>query len=647
MIDQNLKNKLRPGKKLYNNLRDALKRRLQMSQQAMSKRYEALAKAEERFGAYLPTKTNDALRKQDREQSGTMGYTTIEIPYSYATVMAAHTYISSVFLSRSPVMQIQGRHGESEEQLLAMEAMLDYQLQVGQMSVPLFLWLFDPLKYGMGIISPYWDKEYVRRRETVKQPKTFLGMPLPGTEQEITRVVETPGYQGNKLFNVRPQDFFPDTRVALWNFQRGEFVGRYVEIPWHEILAGERAGRYINVDVLKENLRKSAQSADAGANGVTRDQGGRNTELPDADGDLSWYEDDTLAPMVKGHELLVRVEPSAWGLGTESACELWAFTITTDDTILEAAPLGTLSTRFPMELIEFEPEAYSLFAPGLMERQQPLNDVMSWLFNVHMYNVRASINNQFIVDPSMVVMKDFENPAPGKLLRLKPEAYGRDVRAALTQLQVADVTRANIGDSQFVMDMLQRVAGVNDSIMGMIQQGGRRTAAEVRTSTSFGISRLKTVCEFISYQGFTPLVQQLIQQTQLSYDTTLKLRVAGDTAAFAPQILNVDPQAIAGFYDFVPVDGTLPIDRFALVQSWNGLLQTMGSNPALLAQYDMGKIFGWIAKLAGIRNLQQMKFNVQVRPDEQLAMQAQAGNVVPMKPPTGLPPQMPGMGQAG
>lgn len=648
MIASSLTRALRPGQELYRRLSDALWRRLHSSQREMSARYEQMAKNEERFSVYVPATEADKKRERKREQEGQMNYRTLEIPYSYATLMATHTYLSTVFLARNPAFQVQGRHGESEQQTQAMEALLDYQVQVGEMLVPLYFWLLDPGKYGFGVVGHYWDREVLRTRQTLKVPRTFLGLPLPGTEQEVTKVTETTAYEGSRLYNVRPQDWFPDPRVALWNFQRGEFVGRYTEIAWHEVTEGERTGRYINVDVLRKNLKNETGNAVVD---MSRDQGGRSSTLPDADADWAWYQDDAVAAKVKAHEIIVRLSPKEWGLGEENGHELWVFTRTTDGILIEAAPMQSASTKFPFDILIAEPDAYNLFAPSLLERLQPLNDVVSWLINTHMYNVRASINNQFIIDPSMVMMKDIENPEPGKAIRLKPTAYGKDVRMALTQLQVADITRSHIQDSQVMIDFLQRVSGVNDSIMGMVgEQGGRRTATEVRTSTTFGINRLKTVCEFASAMGFSPLTQKLIQNTQSNYDAKMKLRLVGDIAALSPQVLQVDPQSIIGFYDFVPVDGALPIDRFAQFQMWNNMLGQMARVPAILMQYDIGKIFAWVARLGGIRNLQQMR--VQVVPDAALATQAQAGNVVPLREAAGVPttpqprPQAPGMGSA-
>jgi hypothetical protein len=223
-------------------------------------------------------------------------------------------------------------------------------------------------------------------------------------------------------------------------------------------------------------------------------------------------------------------------------------------------------------------------------------------------------------------MKDVENPEPGKQIRLKPSAYGKDVRTVISQLQTLDVTARHPQDVILIQQFVQRVTGVNDTVMGMINQGDRTTATEVRHSTTFGINRLKTQCEWYSTVGWGPLCQKLIQRTQQYYSRTKQIRLVGDILQFGPQFLEVSPESIAGFWDFEPVDGSLPVDRFAQANLWQMIMQQLPQYPQIMMQYDIAKIFAWVAQLAGIKNIAQFR----ITPDQLLQQQALAGNVVPI-----------------
>ena len=645
---------LKNGSEMHSKLRDALKARLRMSEQKMKDRYSKMAQNEELFQAYIPERDVDALRRLNRENNGVPEYRTIELPYSFASLMTAHTYYSSVFLSRSPILQLAARHGEAENKVSANEALLAYQLMVGQALIPLFVWLLDPGKYGYSVVGSFWDVEKTRVRKSQQVPETFLGMPIPDFKTGKPRmkwqdtVEDVIGFEGSRLFNVRAQDFFPDPRVALVHFQKGEFCGRYVETSWNEIYEGSRGEnpRFFNYEALKALRAKGDKDNQVGS--PTRDQGGRSTTLPDN----GVVEDGYNVPVgfIKGHELFLKLVPRDWKLGAEDATEIWVFNIATNGVIFGATPLGEYHGKFPFDILLDEVDGYTLFPSSTLERVKPLSDVLSWLINTHFYNVRQTLNNQLVVDPSMMVMKDVENPDAGKIMRLKPAAYGKDVRTAIHQLQVSDVTRTHIQDIPLVQSFIERVTGANDSMMGMMEAGGRKTATEVRTSTSFGVNRLKTQCEWFSATGWGPLTQKLVQRQQQLYASNKQFRIVGDLAQFSPQFANVSPADIAGFYDFEPVDGTLPVDRFAQANLWQMLMSQMANYPQILQQYDIAKIFAWVANLAGIKNMAQFR----LVPDGQIQQQLQAGNVVPISAagsPTNTnlnePKQIPGVGPTG
>jgi hypothetical protein len=356
-------------------------------------------------------------------------------------------------------------------------------------------------------------------------------------------------------------------------------------------------------------------------------------ELPES-GNFGWsdFSNRKAQDVVKVYEHYQDLIPSQWGLGKSDRSEKWVFTVTTDwKYVLSARPLGYYHNRFPLMVIEYEPEGYALVNRGIPEVIKPIQNTLDWLLNSHFYNVRKALNDQFIVDPSRVMMKDVLDPLPGGIIRLKAEAYGTDVRGAIEQLQVTDVTQAHLRDMNVMFEIGQRALGVNDQIMGMIQKGGRKTATEIRTSSSFGINRLKTTAEYFSAMGWSPMGSMLVQNTQQLYDAEMQFKLVGDLMQEAgPGFVQVTPDEIGGMYNFVPVDGTLPVDRFAQANMWRELFVAMRNMPEIAQQYDTGRIFAWVAQLAGLKNISQFKLQTNVLPDEEVQREAQKGNLVPI-----------------
>ena len=150
---------IRPKSELSKRILAACRDRVNFSREKYRDRHDKWRAAENAALAYMPEKTVDASRRLKREQEGIPQYTTITLPYTYGVLMSSHTYWTTVFMSRAPILQFSGRHGEGEQQVQAVDAVIDYQVQVGGMLVPLYIWLLDPGKYGVGVLGTYWDEE--------------------------------------------------------------------------------------------------------------------------------------------------------------------------------------------------------------------------------------------------------------------------------------------------------------------------------------------------------------------------------------------------------------------------------------------------------------------------------------------------------
>lgn len=590
---------------------DALLARVKMSDADMNKYRSRWDRDDKDFSFQVPEREVDTLRRAKRG-AGKPQFTTIYVPYSYAMLMSAHTFLSSVFLSRTPIMQMQGRHGESEQNVMAVEAIMDYQMNVGMMVPPLYIWLHDAMKYGVGIICNYWDKEVSNVSEITDEPVTMAGVPIEGRTRKVRNIKEIVGYEGNKAFNVRPHDYIPDTRVPLSKTQEGEFAGRRVPLAWNTIVKRKASGQYFNVDELALRVKAPTNSNEDQYASVVTDYDIPGTTIGDA-----MHKQTSLVARLPGIELIVELIPKEWQLGLGEFPEKWVFTIVDKKVIIEARPLGRMFDKFPFNVLDGEIEGYSLMKRSMLDISRPLNEVLSWLINSHFFAVRKTLNGDWIYDPSKLVEQDIlDSDGTGSRIRLRPTAYGEDVRAMVTVLTGgADVTGRHLQDSQFVSDLLQRVMGINDNIMGVLDPGGRKTATEVRGASSAGINRMKTMSEYYSAMGFSPFSQQLLAATQQNYDQAKKFRIAGDMIAKPETFLLVNPADIAGAYDYTPVDGTLPIDRFAMVNMWTNLFGQLRQMPQIAQAYDLGRVFEFVAQLGGLKNIKQ--FRMQVVPDGQ------------------------------
>lgn len=615
--------KIAKGSPLHSKLCGKLEDRIKFGLRVQTQFHNTWQQAEDSALAYLPESEMDALRRTDRER-GNPRYTTIQIPYSYALLMTAHTYWTSVFFARTPVHQFAGRHGEAEQKVQAMEALISYQCEVGQMMAPYYIWLYDIGKYGVGVFGSYWCEELIQYGELHE-----VSDPLSGKTSKLQTSIQVPGYRGNKIYNVTPFDFIHDGHFPIGRFQEGEFCGVRKVMGWNEVVRRKNQGYYI-----EENCRFLKKES-------TPPKGGPTSALirPETAGTFSDDKADHPSS-VEVWEIYVDLIQNEWDLGPSKYPEKWVFTISSDyHVLLGAQPLGAAHGKFPFTVGESEVEGYGVYNRGIPEIVRPIQNTMDWLLNTHFFNVRAALNNQFIIDPSKIIIDEAEDGGPGFIYRLRPEAYGSDLRNFFHQVPVQDMTQTHVNDTNLMFSIGERVMGINDQMFGAMS-GGRKTATEVRTSTGFGVNRQKTQCEYMSASAFGPHAQMLVQQTQQWYDVPQIVKVVGDLAMQAgPTFMNVSPEDIAGFYDYVPVDGTLPVDRLAMANMWLSIMNQLRAYPNLLMQFDIARIFTHIAGLTGVRNINQ--FRVQTMEQGMLQAQAQQGNVVPLRPPgsPGMSPQ--------
>jgi hypothetical protein len=104
------------------------------------------------------------------------------------------------------------------------------------------------------------------------------------------------------------------------------------------------------------------------------------------------------------------------------------------------------------------------------------------------------------------------------------------------------------------------------------------------------------------------------------------IRVVGQDGALYP--LNISQDGLAGDFYYPINDGTLPLDKVALLDIWQQIIQGVAQDPELRSSYSMPKLFEFVAELGGAKNIKS--FRIQPMGPEQMQQQQQAGNMAPI-----------------
>lgn len=667
MMSESVQGQLRePRSELQTRLVAWGRRRVEAAERRWSERYDAYREAERLYRAFREPDSQDNQTKQDRL---TEGVEKIVVPYSYAVIQSTLAFFMTVFTQRKPIIPVEGKGPADVRAAILMESLLEHQWDTMDPSGIMILmqWLLDSLRYGIGIVKNVWTvrewPDFVRQVVPMTDPVS--GAPVGYQDTLLKRDVVA--YEGNECLNVSPFDWLPDPHRPLSEFQKGEFVIHRMRRSWTELRQRQAEGLYLGIEHIPKHTLDSGVFGSG--SGFMTDRASEMPRIMHMDEGENVGVDESGQPYVTIHEMWAYVDPDDLGLNehepsprrltprSEGTPELWVFTFANLARCLRAEPAMLPGRRFPFEIIELN---YDVHAPanfGLVETFRGLQYHLSWLFNARMQAVRRTLNNEMVVDPSMIEELDLLDPEPGRLLRLKRAAYGSQaVDKAVYPLPVQDVTAGHMQDAKAVTDLIETVTGANRLIMGL-PNTGRRAATEVQGQLNLSSGRMKLLIEIATRQGLIPLAGQQARNTQTFLDQqTLSLREPY-ARLFGQPLVKVTPEMLQGEFYFPIGEQGMPTDRQFEANVWKELLTLVlqSAGPAAFTQIPWANaVWGRFLRAMGVRDLQTFGVTLPqlvLQPDEIVQQQAQQGNIVGQAGADGfaLPPASatPGVGNNG
>lgn len=612
--------------KLHQHVKDYLVKRIRSSEDSMGRFYSRWRVNEMKFQAYIDLPDWEKELKRLSNKGDPAKCVSITVPYAFSVLNTIVTYLVHAFLGNSPIFKVGADKSEFSASAQNMEVYLQYNANHVRLTKHIFQFLNDSTMYGVGILRNQWKTEKKMRTLWTEKKGLLAGLSL-GTSTMVRERREKITFEGTEVSAVDPFMFFPDPTVPMSEVNtRGEYVFWKEYLGKHTLLGMQKEGTFKYVD--KAPSQPSSNFGTMGANTSAR---GLISSGDSSAGDYtSWNKDKELYETMQGTCVII---PKELGLGEEDYPVKYLFTILNKSQIVQAEPLDYDHDKHPVSITEPYSMGYGFGQPGIIDYMAPLQDLMSWLVNSHMDNVKTMLNNMWLVDPSRVEMQDLKQPGAGKLIRLKRAAYGTDVNSAVRQLQVGDVTSGHLRDFELVMKLADMLSAVNDNLKGIQDGGGRKTATEVRTSNEAGASRLASLAKKISSQAMVDLAEQMSLNAQQFLSDEFLLEVIGESAG--KDNIRVTPQTLVGDFNFPVHDGTMPVDKLALVDVWKQIFQGISADPQMRSQFNVVGVFSYLSKLAGAKNIDQ--FILKQTPDDKLEASAAAGNSVPLSEAANIP----------
>ncbi|MBE3141056.1 MAG: hypothetical protein IMZ53_10800 [Thermoplasmata archaeon] len=616
---------LRPDSTLHKKLRSRIWERARMSRNEISKRFDSWREIDKTLTTYMPLKDKEReLKEKDSSKP-----VSIVFPYSYSMLEALLTYLSMAFF-QDPMFQYEGVEDDDTVGAMLMELVIRLHCIKNKVPLAIHTVLRDSLGYGVGIGIPEWRRQYGKK--LVKSSITTESA-LGTDTQNNNNFVDGLLFEGNALSNIDPYMWLPDPSVSSDNIQKGEFLGWVDRDNYMNLLSkeGQPDSGLFNVKYLKSKANKKSTLA--------LDESDRQTGRGGAT-DVHRSLAGTVSPVDIIH-MYITLIPREWKLGKGEVPEKWYFELAGDDVIIACEKADHNHGQYPMAVASPEYDGYSITPTGRMEVLYGLQHTLDFLFNSHVANVRKAINDMLVVDPYLVNINDLKDPQPGKLIRLRRPAWGRGVTNVVQQLQVNDITRSNIADSTYITGWMDRISGADQSMQGALRQSGpeRLTGAEFSGTRNSAMSRLQRMAMIIGMQFMQDIGTQFAVHTQQYMSQEAFVNVEG---RYAEQLMKnftngktrgrVSPTDLAINYDLIVRDGSILGGNFS--QNWMELFKVIGTNQELSQQFDVVRIFTYIAQQLGAKNVDDFRRNVNrinavQMPDDQVMNQVQAGNLVP------------------
>lgn len=610
--------RLTPKSELHRDTIKKLEAMFKFSEQEMGNFTERWQWQEQKVQAYIKLPDyKQAMQALQNNMGQAPEVVKIIVPYSYATIHAAATFLFSVLYGRRPVFPILGSGGTDADKARYMEQAVQASIEMSKGYEVGWQMIWDSLVYMFGAVRIGWEERNGKMLRV-----------LPSGERTVVKGLK---YAGNRLINIDPFNYRPDPRVPIHQCnEKGDFVFWVTQQSKTILKEMERKGILKWVDEATDKTETSrydpAEQLPAVADSQRRARIGQAGTWAPSPRDVVGFH-----ALKEG---TVRIVPKDWKLGDEEEPEIWKF-MWNRHQIIQAEPLGMVHEMHPVAATEPTTLGHEFGSIAFGDMIGTFQDLLSWLVNSRMENVRTTLNNQFAADPSRIEMQDFRQPAPGKIIRLKQTAIGTPIKEALFQIPVQDVTQGHFTDIQTLRMLADSTTGINDNMRGIQTQGGRKSATEARISMQAGASRLSQMAVRISSQAMMDIAEQMIQNIQQFMPNEMWVTVTGDDGK--PMSSLIKPDMIMGTFQYQISDGSLPYDKMAMLEVWKEILFGIAQDPELRQTHDLNKIFDYVAALGGAKNISS--FTKQPTPQMQ-ANPAAGGNV-----PVGAAlPTMPGRG---
>jgi hypothetical protein len=547
-------------------------------------------------------------------------------PLAWAQVQTAVAFSYLLYTQNKTFFQLNPTGPEDYRMRYDSELTLERDFRRNKAPSKVYQQLVDYYRFGLGVTKEH----FVTETKMVQSMTGGSGEGHGFSQGEVALVEEKVVFEGNRITNVSPYKFFPDTRRPMVDWALGEFAADEDEVSRAELKRLERAATPVcaGIEWLDDVDQKFMDNR-------------KGSRLPNLEAALKSRSSSATKDLLVRTEVHIDLVPERYGLGPESFPVRFLIWLVNDKRPVRISRAGYMHLEFPYNVSEFTPDLHNSLVRSLADVIYPLQDVHSWLINSRIAGVTRGIEGKIIGHPGMIDSASLEHNMSPWVWTNKNAPIGIGVDKFFANIPYVDNTASHFQDAQILTGLVNMASGVNENAMGQFTSG-RRSATEARSVNAGAAGRMKMAAATNWWDHYAPMGRKMLlnQRQGMSFETFQKIIGAagemGDPADPAndinerfAQFRPENPLDLVGNEDFFVFDSTLETEKGFIAQSLQELVIAMLGSPENAAawQLDPKKMIEEIMELRGVGKISRFSFDLDPLQNESIQQALAEGAV--------------------
>lgn len=566
----------------HQRLLEHLQKKIDFSREVRDSQADKFEKIDKKVYCYLVLDEDDTKREIDNQKGYGVKPVDQILPLTLTQLDEAVTFLLEVLSTDNGLY---GAIAPKDKQPVAtaFSALMNEHAAKFKHIKDLNKFLFNALKYNIGILIPEWKK--------------VTGNKMKNNEAGGLQIEEGVVYEGNQLTEADPYNFFYDISVdPVMLAQEGEFFAIadvHTEFKVRKMAADEEiygVDRFINdnaFDVRYYRAKPTIRAQDSSNSGnsfLSLLSSGEFVQSQNAIEELMFY---------------IWLPEKEFGLGQDEKMSIFRVTVMNFNHIVRVQKLNNAHGMLPVGITMPWEDGFKEDTKSYAELLNPFQTFASSQMNVHTKASRKALYNVTFYNKNELNIEDNYDPIAAQIPVNAPP--GTDLNKAIRQFSDTPDTNNTIADIGSMIDLMQKILPTD--ILRQVAGLDRATQYQSAATVQGANRRNLKIAKIIEDQAFST-VKNIEMYNVLQYQKTIEILtpegelIEADVTAFRDTKL-----------EFAISDGLKGLDRLSMIINIKEILNTILQSQFASQQINVVEVINyWTSMLGDKTDFSQFAF---------------------------------------